>query len=215
MKKTFLFDFDGTLVDSMPTYVSSALKVLDDEGIAYGEDIVKIITPLGFKGAAEYFINTYDLPMTVDEVVEKMRDGMLYAYTHEIDAKRTVIDTLYKLKERGFDLNVLTASPHITLDACLKRLGIYDLFTNVWSCEDFGTTKADTQIYVDCAKRLGVNVSNVIFLDDNYDADSTAKRAGATVIGVYDEYSSDYIEDMKELCDGFIYSFEELLNYDL
>ena len=63
-------------------------------------------------------------------------------YTHRVPAKEHVIDVLRQLKARGDDLNVLTASPHSALDPCLKRLGIYDLFTNVWSCEDFGTTKA-------------------------------------------------------------------------
>ena len=38
---SYLFDFDGTLVDSMPTYVESMLKILDDKVISYGDDIVK------------------------------------------------------------------------------------------------------------------------------------------------------------------------------
>ena len=45
---TYLFDFDGTLVDSMPTYGALMLRRLDENGISYGEDILKIITPLGF-----------------------------------------------------------------------------------------------------------------------------------------------------------------------
>ena len=31
--KTYLFDFDGTLVDSMPTYVSAMLRILDENSI--------------------------------------------------------------------------------------------------------------------------------------------------------------------------------------
>ena len=31
--KTFLFDFDGTLVDSMPNYSSAMLRILDENGI--------------------------------------------------------------------------------------------------------------------------------------------------------------------------------------
>ena len=53
--KHYLFDFDGTLVDSMPTYVSVMLRILDENNIKYGEDIVKIITPLGFVGTAKYY----------------------------------------------------------------------------------------------------------------------------------------------------------------
>lgn len=54
--QTYLFDFDGTLVDSMPTYVSAMLRILDENNITYGDDIVKIITPLGLGGAADYFL---------------------------------------------------------------------------------------------------------------------------------------------------------------
>lgn len=215
MKKTFLFDFDGTLVDSMPVYVKAVLSILDDLGVKYGEDIIKILTPLGYIGASKYFKERYGVTLSVDEMVGKMKGIVLNAYYYDIPPKDTVVDTLKKLKEQGHDLNVLTASPHVTLDACLKRIGIYDLFTHVWSCEDFDTTKSDPDIYVRCAKELGVKVEDVIFLDDNYDADKTAKSAGAKVIGVYDPFSDEYVEEMKKICDGYIYKFEELLDYDL
>ena len=107
-------------------------------------------------------------------------------------------------------MNVLTASPHITLDACLKRLKLFDLFDNVWSCDDFATTKADPEIYVKAAKRLGVSVDQVLFLDDNLNADKTAKLTGMKVCGVYDPSSAEYIEQMKSECDYYIYNFEEL-----
>jgi hypothetical protein len=32
-----------------------------------------------------------------------------------------------------------------------------------------------------------------------------------TVIGVYDDTSKDYVDEMKEVCDGYIYNFSELL----
>ena len=57
MQKFYLFDFDGTLVDSMPVYVSSMLRILDENNIKYSNDITKTITPLGVLGTAEYFIN--------------------------------------------------------------------------------------------------------------------------------------------------------------
>lgn len=206
----YLFDFDGTLVDSMPTFCSCMLRILDENHISYAKDVTKTITPLGLSGTAEYFIHTLGLNMEKDQLINLMKDYMLDAYYYTIPAKANVISVLQALKERGASLNVLTASPHITLDACLKRLGMWDLFDNIWSCDDFTTTKADPQIYVMAADRLHTTVENMLFLDDNLNADTVAKSAGMQVCGVYDESSSDYAEQMKAVADYYIYDFQEL-----
>ena len=39
MIKAYLFDFDGTLVDSMPTFVACMLRILDENNIPYEADI--------------------------------------------------------------------------------------------------------------------------------------------------------------------------------
>ncbi|MBQ8388910.1 MAG: HAD family phosphatase [Clostridia bacterium] len=207
--KTYLFDFDGTLVDSMPTYGALMLRILDENGIAYGDDIIKIITPLGFVGTADYFIGM-GLDKPRDEIVAKMREYATEEYTYNIPAKDGVIETLRLLKARGADLNVLTASPHTSLDPCLKRLGIFDIFTNVWSCEDFGTTKADPDIYVAAAERMGVAVGDVLFVDDNLGADKTAKSAGMKVCGIYDDSSREYVEEMKVETDFYVFNFADI-----
>lgn len=125
-----------------------------DNGVYYIDDIVKIITPLGYKGTAEYFIKL-GLDKTRDEIVSVMNAYALEEYKYRIEAKQNVISVLKQLKKNGADLNVLTASPHSMLDSCLKRLGIFDVFTNVWSCDDFNTTKADLNIYKIVAEKIG------------------------------------------------------------
>lgn len=212
--KAYLFDFDGTLVDSMPAYAASTTRILDENNVSYGDDIVKIITPLGTLGTAEYF-RSIGVKLSVEEIIEAMKRYMLEDYFYNIPAKSNVIETLKTLKAQGASLNVLTASPHITLDACLKRLGIYDIFDNVWSCDDFATTKADPEIYKMAAERMGERVENVLFLDDNLGADQTAKKAGMKVCGVYDKSSDDYTEQIKAATDFYIYDFSELLGLEV
>ena len=210
MGKVYLFDFDGTLVDSMPTYAGVMRRILDENGISYGPDLIKIITPLGYIDTAKYFMKM-GLNLPFEKIVALMNEYAVYEYTHHVPAKENVIEVLLALKARGDSLNVLTASPHDTLDPCLKRLGIFDLFDHVWSCNDFGTNKANPEIYHMAARELGVNIGDMIFLDDNYNADKTAKEAGAQVYGVYDDSSREYTEEMKKITDRFIYNFSELL----
>ena len=207
--KTYLFDFDGTLVDSMPTFASVMLKILDEYGIKYESDIVKVITPLGYAGTAKYF-NTLGVDMPVDELVSKMISYATVEYAENIQAKPGVVEALLELKARGCSLNVLTASPHSLLDVCLKRLGIYNLFDNVWSSDDFGLTKANPEIYKEAARRLGVLPTEVIFADDNPGALKTAKLGGMRAYGVYDASAEEYIEEMKSIADKYVYEFSEL-----
>ena len=211
MAEKYLFDFDGTLVDSMPTYIHVMLRILEENDVPYGDDLVKIITPLGFTYTAKYFREALGMQMPEDKIVDLMREYATYEYTYNIPAKPNVIEVLKKLKAEGADLNVLTASPHTSLDPCLKRLGIWELFTNVWSCDDFGTTKADPRIYHMCADKMGTTVENIWFLDDNINADKTAKEAGVQVCGVYDDSSKDSIDEMQSVCHRYIFDFIELI----
>ena len=70
--KTYLFDFDGTLVDSMPTYVGMMKRILDENNISYGDDLVKIITPLGYKGTAKYYKEVLGIKLSMEELGELM-----------------------------------------------------------------------------------------------------------------------------------------------
>ena len=208
--KTYIFDFDGTIVDSMPTWSRVMKRLLDETNTPYGEDIIKIITPLGNLGTAKYY-RSIGCPLTDEEFLKRKDAYLTCEYRDNIPAKETAAETLLKMKERGDSINVLTASAHSNLDPCLKRLGLFDLFDNVWSCDDFNTTKTDPNIYRLAAERLGKAVSEVIFVDDNLEADKTAKAAGMTVFGIYDESSKDYIEAIKAATDGYAYLFSDLL----
>ena len=207
---TYMFDFDGTLVDSMPTYAALMLRILDESGTRYDDDIIKIITPLGYRGAAKYFIEHLGISLTEQEILSRIDRYAYEAYAYRIPAKPHVKETLETLRQGGADLHVLTASPHKVLDVCLRRLGLFDLFDNVWSCEDFGMTKSDPAIYRAAAERIGRPIGDILFLDDNYNADKTAAEAGMKVCGVYDPSSAAFAEDIKRAAHHYITDFSEL-----
>ena len=79
---------------------------------------------------------------------------------------------------------------------------------------DFPYNKTDPKIYLKSAELLGVKPENIVFLDDNIDANRAAKAAGLTVIGVYDISSDAFVNTMKEELDGYIYTMDELLDFE-
>ena len=210
MKKTYLFDFDGTLVNSMPAFTEVVFKILDEEKLSHTADVIKIVTPLGYGGTARYF-RELGCPLSEEALVARMYEHALPYYTDKIEAKSGVIATLRALRARGDSLNILTASPHAILDPCLIRLGIFDLFDNVWSSDDFATTKSNPEIYKMAAERLGVPVGEVIFVDDNVTAVRTARNAGAVAYGVYDASSDDYVDEMRATAVRYLEEFSELI----
>ena len=60
--------------------------------------------------------------------------------------------------------------------------------------------------------KLKKPIEEVLFLDDNYNADKTAKTACMKVCGEFDESSSEYVDEIKSITDHYIYDFSELLD---
>ena len=205
-----VFDLDGTLVDSMARYAAGILSVLEDEGIAYEPELIKVLTPLGYTKSAELY-QTMGVPGTVEDIVHRIENKLVEQYANYIPLKAGVGDYLRKRKAEGAKLYVLTASPHIVTDICLQHNGVYDLFDCVWSVEDYGIAKGDVRVYEAVADRIGCKTSDITFFDDNLTALSTGKKAGCYCVAVYDRHTE---EEFSALCgagDSFIRSFEDLL----
>lgn len=209
MKLNYLFDFDGVLVDSMPVWAGTYVKMLQSNGIPVPEGFVRKITPLGNSGAADCLIEA-GLPMSKEDITAFAMSRYDYEYSHNVTLKPNVEKTLRKLVANGNSVHVLTGSSHRYVDPCLKRHGIFDLFENIWSVDDFPYTKAQPEIYFEAAKRLSASVSDCVFFDDNFVAISTAAKTGMRTVAVYDGSSADFWERMKETADRCITDFSEI-----
>lgn len=212
MPTAYLFDLDGTLVDSMTNgWVKMLQEFSQKRGKRCSVELIKEVIALGLTGAGEGFKEKFGLQESVEEIVAEFISTLKEKYEKEIPAKSGVADALRALKSRGASLNVLTASPHVFLDPCIKRLGLYDLFDNLWSVEDFPVTKADPLIYKLASKRLGKRIEECAMVDDSIAVIRSAKQSGIYTIGVYDEFSSVFEKEMREESDKYILNFSALI----
>lgn len=186
-------------------------KILDDEGIEYEPDLIKILTPLGYTKSAEYYIEHFGLTDSVEAIVKKMEKTLVYEYANNIKLKAGVAEYLKKRKDEGARLFVLTASPHIVTDICLKNNGIFDLFEKVWSVEDFGLSKSGTELFYRVAELLDCKTVDVEFFDDNLTALTNSSASGMRTYAIYDGQSDEDVKIMKEIAHHYVASFSDLL----
>ncbi len=207
----YLFDFDGTLADSMPVWAEKMLRILKITKTPYPADVIRRITPLGDLGTARYFQEKLGVPWGIERMLEEMNAYALPKYRDEIPLKPGVVSYLEALRARHCSLNILTASPHRMLDPCLQRNGIAHFFAHIWSCDDFGLTKSQPQIYLEAVSRMGAMSARTAFFDDNPGAIQAAARAGLYTVGVYDPTGEEFMDAMKRAARQYILSFEGMI----
>lgn len=86
--KGIIFDMDGTLLDSMPTWKGIGAKLLMNNGIVPPEDLEERLKELSFVDTASYFINDLGLKMSAEGVVAGINDLMRQAYAEYIPLKK-------------------------------------------------------------------------------------------------------------------------------
>ena len=215
MSRIWWFDLDGTLIDSMPTWVDIVLRFLQERGVAYSDDFIETITPLGYKGIAKYYAENMGVPMSAEEIFSAFQESILDAYGKTIPLKNNVKETLEALKAKGDRLFVLTASPNVLIELSLKRLGVFDLFEETWSVEQFAWTKANKELFYEIAQKLGVDTSACVMVDDCAHVLKVAKCAGMRTVGVYDEYSKNAQDELRAASEKYVVDFAEILTLDI
>ena len=199
----------GVLIDSMEYFREGILRVLDEENISYEENLIDIITPLGYKGTAEYYVNVMGAKDTVENITNKIKANLYDAYANRIKIKEGVEEYLDALLAQKTRLFVLTASPHFVTDICLKNNNIYSKFEGIWSVDEFdGLTKSDTRLFYTVAERIGCAPEDINYFDDNIIAIETATKANYNTFAVRDRQTKEVWEQLMSTAKHYVCSFE-------
>ena len=212
MKKVYFFDMDGTLIDSMqPAWDKVILKYLNDRGIAYPEDIIIDIVTKGVMGIAKYYVEELGVETTPQALYDYFMEALEPMYQNEFPAKVGAIEVIQRLKEKGCVVNVISGSPLRFVIPCFKRLGLYELFDNICSLEDFKFTKSDRELFIKLADKMQAKPEDCVAIDDSINAIKTAKSVGFQTVGIYEPMVKNSWNEMCAVADKTIISFTELL----
>ena len=177
-----IFDLDGTLLDSTWVWEKIDIDFLAKRGIVVPADDI----------AAEWH-----------EMAQEQYDNV-------ITLKPGAGAFLRKLKAQGMKLTVATSSTHTLFEKCLKRNGIYDLFDSFTETHEVERGKGYPDVYELAALRCQTDTAHCIVFEDILKAVQGAKKGGFYTVAVYDAASAQEQEEIKKLCDRYIYGYEEL-----
>lgn len=209
MIKTAIFDVDGTLLDSMQMWINFGTDYLTLKGVDFPSDIDEIIQYFSLRETAEYFSENFGLG-TADEIEEDARRVTREFYFERVQPKEGVLEFLQMLKENGVRMYVATATYSSLIRPALERTGLLSYFEGIVTCSDVGHGKDRPDVFLAALNALGGDIEGAWIFEDAKHAIITAKDAGFSVCGIYDETEESNKDELVRLCDVYTDSFKSL-----
>ena len=207
MIKGAIFDFDGTLVDSMfiwDTFGEDYLRTLGKEP---KENLTETFKTFTLEQAAEYYREHYGVTLSVGEIVDGVNDMVAAIYRTEVTLKEGVLEFLRDLQSQGVKMCVATVTDRPIVDDVLCNLGIRDFFAEIFTCAEVGYNKETPHIYRTALEALGTKKKETVVFEDALHALITAKIDGFPIAAVYDKHETRQIE-MRAVADYYISDYE-------
>ena len=207
MIKGAIFDFDGTLVDSMFIWDSFGEDYLRTLGIEPKENLAEAFKTFTLEQAAEYYRENYGVTLSVEEIVDSVNEMVAEIYRSKVTLKGGVREFLEGLRSRGVKMCVATVTDRPIVEEVLASLGIRDYFVEILTCAEVGYNKETPHIYSAALEVLGTKKDETIVFEDVLHALMTAKNDGFTVAAVYDKYEEKQVE-MRAVADYYISDYK-------
>ncbi|WP_407270717.1 pyrophosphatase PpaX [Radiobacillus sp. PE A8.2] len=203
--RTILFDLDGTLIDTNELIIASFTHTLQmhADRVYDRKEILEFIGPP--------LVDSFKLvdPLQVETMVNTYREHNLANHDSYVLAYPTVVDTLTKLKQAGFQLGIVTTKVKSTALRGMKLTGIEDMFETIIGLEDVTHAKPHPEPIMKALKQLDAQASTTLMVGDNYHDIEAGKNAGTKTAGVawsikgkatLEKYKPDYmLEQMSDL----------------
>ena len=207
-----IFDFDGTLFDSMFIWDSAGEAYLRSIGKEPETDLQKILKPMSLHQSAEYIRKKYHIPFSVEEIMDGVNRTVEGFYFHTVEPKPGVIAFLDELYRRNIKMCIATATDRYQVEAALQRCGMSHFFSEIFTCTEVGSGKDRPDIFRRAMEYLQTDRSTTAIVEDAYHAIRTAKQDGFLVVGVYDSHESRQ-QELLRLVDVFLSDYFDLTSF--
>ena len=209
--KAFIFDADGTLLDTMGFYENFASEYVRSLGFEPAPDLREQIRSFTIKECCELLKNTYPISKTTDGIYGEISAMISALYAKDAHFKAGVLEFLHYAKSKGIKMCIATATDKSHIKKALAACNAEDMFEFVLTCSDVGVSKRQPVIYDECTKRLGLEKRDVVVFEDAHHAIATAKAANYRVVAVREDTELKFADVIKINSDIYVETMTELI----
>lgn len=202
-----IFDMDGVICHTNPHHAVAFGIFFDRHNIAHTEEEFE----KHMYGKHNSHIMTYFFkrPIQGEELLKlEFEKEALFReiYKDKVESIPGYLDFLAELKANNFKTAVATSAPAANMHLIADKLQLPSQMESMMASEDVKLHKPHPEIYVESAKRIGVDPSRCLVFEDSFSGVTAGLNAGMKVVGVLSTHSkadlppcSFYINDYSEI----------------
>lgn len=189
--KAVIFDLDGLLIDSEPTWHEADTAFFAKHGVTFTEELNQKIFGMGLRDGIEVLKIEAGLKGNTEELMTGRREAFLKVFLKKprlLEGAREIVETVHSA---GYLCAIATGGHTVdTVRAILKRLNIEKYFKVLVSSDLVEKGKPAPDVYLFTAKKLKVDPKHCLVFEDSPNGVKAGRRAaGMRVIGVNADFA--------------------------
>ena len=180
----YIFDLDGTLVDTMPLHYRAWNEAMRRAGLQekLSEDLFYSFGGVPTRKVAELLGLHYGLAIDVDHVFHQ-KEALFVELQSEMQLIGPVVDFARRVAQK-FPVSVASGGPRLIVRGTLERVGLAGLFPVVVTPEDVKHGKPAPDMFLLAAERMEVPAAQCLVFEDAEPGIKAAEAAGMKCVHV-------------------------------
>ena len=189
MKKGFIFDLDGVIVDTAKYHYLAWKKLANELGFEFTKEQNELFKGVSRKRCLEILLEIGKLEATQKQfdtwMIEKNADYL--AYIDNMDESE-ILPEVPKILEflKGYDIPIALGSASKNARPILEKVGLLSYFDIIVDGNNVLKAKPDPEVFLLAAKQLGVDANDCIVFEDAVAGIQAANSANMISIGIGD-----------------------------
>ena len=180
MIEAVVFDLDGVLLDSEQVWDEAREQLAEERGGRWHPQAQRDMMGMSSTEWSRYMHETIGLPEPPEEINREVVERLSAIYREHLPALPGAREAVERLAAR-WPLGLASSSNRELIDLALELLGVEHLFAATVSSEEVASGKPAPDVYLEAARRLGVDPTEAAAVEDSNNGILAAKAAGMRV----------------------------------